>query len=102
VTRRALAGLERAFHDANILAVVPKLPSCRQGWLDGARVRSVFYLPFTSTEPASWRPLLVGRFGVAARDSNRTSGEGLHAIWCEQNACSGEGGGFSLVADKST
>ncbi|MHC9419170.1 hypothetical protein ACYZX9_11315 [Sphingomonas citri] len=68
-------------------------------WPDGARVRGVVYLPPAGTKPASWRALLVERFGAPARDSDRIDGEGLHAAWCGQSSCSGEGGRFRLGVD---
>lgn len=67
-------------------------------WPDGARVRSVAYLPPAGTDPAAWRTLLVERFGVPARDSDRINGEGLRAAWCGQASCSGEGTRFRLDA----
>jgi hypothetical protein len=69
------------------------------GWPDGARVRGVTYLPPIGTDPGAWRSLLVGKYGAPARDSGSIDGEGLHARWCGQAACLGEGGVFRLVAD---
>lgn len=68
-------------------------------WPDGARVREVTYLPPAGTDAAPWRSLLVGRFGEPSRDSGAIGSEGLHAVWCGQANCSGEGGRFRLVAD---
>ena len=69
------------------------------GWPDGARIRSVTYLPPVGTDPGAWRSLLVGKYGAPARDSDSIDGEGLHARWCGQAACLGEGGVFRLGAD---
>jgi len=69
------------------------------GWPDGARIRSVTYLPPVGTDPGAWRSLLVGKYGAPARDSDSIDGEGLHVRWCGQAACLGEGGVFRLVAD---
>jgi hypothetical protein len=69
------------------------------GWPDGARIRSVTYLPPVGTDPGAWRSLLVGEYGAPARDSDSIDGEGLHARWCGQAACLGEGGVFRLGAD---
>ncbi|MBJ6122520.1 hypothetical protein [Sphingomonas mollis] len=69
------------------------------GWPDGARVRSITYIVRAGTEPAAWRTLLVGKYGPPSRDSGTIDGEGLHARWCGQAACLGEGGVFRLYAD---
>lgn len=71
------------------------------GWPDGARIRSVSYIVPAGTEPAAWQTLLTGKYGPPSRDSGRINGEGLHASWCGQAACLGEGGTFRLVADVS-
>jgi len=67
-------------------------------WPDGARIRSVTYLVPAGTEPAVWKTLLSDRYGVPSRDSGTIDAEGLHASWCGQAACLGEGGRFRLVA----
>lgn len=69
------------------------------GWPDGARVRGITYLVPAGTDPAAWRTLLVGKYGPPSRDSGTIDGEGLHARWCGQAACLGEGGVFRLAAD---
>ncbi len=69
------------------------------GWPDGARVRSVTYLVPAGTDPAAWRTLLVSKYGPPSRDSGSIDREGLHARWCGQAACLGEGGVFRLSAD---
>ncbi len=69
------------------------------GWPDGARVRGVAYLPPVGTDPSAWRSLLVGKYGAPSRDSDSMDGDGLHAQWCGQAACLGEGGLFRLGAD---
>lgn len=71
-------------------------------WPEGARVRSVAYLPPAGTDPAEWRKLLADRFGAPARDGDRVDGEGLHATWCGRTSCSGEGGVFRLDANVSS
>ncbi|WP_294235147.1 hypothetical protein [uncultured Sphingomonas sp.] len=68
-------------------------------WPDGARVRSVAYLPPAGTDPAAWRTMLVGKYGPLSRDSGGIDGEGLHARWCARAACLGQGGVFRLAAD---
>jgi hypothetical protein len=69
------------------------------GWPDGARIRGITYLVPAGTDPAAWRTLLVGKYGPPSRDSGSIDGEGLHARWCGQAACLGEGGVFRLSAD---
>lgn len=69
------------------------------GWPDGARIRSITYLAPAGTDPAAWRTLLVGKYGPPSKDSGTIDGEGLHARWCGQAACLGEGGVFRLSAD---
>ncbi len=69
------------------------------GWPDGARVRGVAYLPPAGTDPSAWRSLLVGKYGAPSRDSDGVEGEGVHARWCGQASCIGEGDIFRLSAD---
>lgn len=69
------------------------------GWPDGARVRGIAYRVPAGTEPAAWRTLLVGKYGLPSKDSDSIDGENLHAGWCGQAACLGEGGVFRLSAD---
>lgn len=68
-------------------------------WPDGARVRSVAYLPPAGTDPAAWRTLLVGKYGTPSKDSDGIDGEGLHAMWCGRAVCLGHGEAFRLAAD---
>lgn len=68
-------------------------------WPDGARVHSVTYIPPAGTELASWRSLLVERFGAPARDADRMDGDGLHLAWCGQGLCEGRSDIFRLDAD---
>ena len=68
-------------------------------WPSGARIRGMTYLPPPGTDPAAWRSLLITRYGAPARDSDSIDGEGLHARWCGQAACLGEGSVFRLSAD---
>lgn len=69
------------------------------GWPDGARIRSITYLVPVGTDPAAWRTQLLAKYGPPSRDSGSIDGEGLHARWCGQAACLGEGGVFRLSAD---
>lgn len=71
------------------------------GWPDGARIRGITYVVPAGTDPAAWRTLLVGKYGAPSRDGDSVDGEGLHARWCGQTACLGEGGVFRLSADVS-
>ncbi len=68
-------------------------------WPDGARIRSVTYLPPAGTPADAWRSRLVERFGPPSRDSGSIDEDGLHARWCGQALCLGEGSVFRLTAD---
>ncbi|WP_128082067.1 hypothetical protein [Sphingomonas sp. Ant20] len=69
------------------------------GWPEGARIRGVTYLPPAGTDPAKWRSLLADKYGMHSKDSGAVDGDGLHARWCGQAACLGEGSVFRLGAD---
>jgi hypothetical protein len=67
-------------------------------WPDGARIRSVTYLPLGGTDPAAWRTLLVDKYGPPARDGDSIDADGLHANWCGRLECIIGGKAFSLGA----
>jgi len=68
-------------------------------WPDGARVRSIAYLPPAGTDPTGWRSLLTGKYGPAASDSVSVDSNELHARWCGRARCVGVFGAFALSAD---
>ena len=63
------------------------LPEC-------ARVRDGTYLPPVRTDSSAWRSLLVGKYGLPARDSDSIPGEGgLFRL----GACVGSRGGQIVI-----
>ncbi|MGN7161451.1 hypothetical protein [Sphingomonas sp. SAFR-052] len=70
-------------------------------WPDGARIRGITYLPPAGTDAAAWRSLLVTKYGRPAQDVDTIGSEGLHAAWCGQPSCFGEGRLFRLSASVS-
>lgn len=67
-------------------------------WPDGARIRSVTYLPPGGTDPVAWRALLVAKYGNPARDGDDINADELRATWCGRLECIIGGKAFSLGA----
>ena len=70
----------------------------RQSRPDAFPFRWTLPIP-AGTDPAAWRTLLIGKYGLPSKDSGSIDDEGLHARWCGQASCLGEGGVFRLSAD---